>query len=79
MVDPSLYTQSNSYLSPGGIYLSVGPQPKGLSVSELCNLGKTVGSMFWPSVLGGVKAPFVLVNCSSKFLLNCALNMILCH
>ncbi|KAF9533497.1 hypothetical protein CPB83DRAFT_873547 [Crepidotus variabilis] len=61
VTDPSMYTQSDSYLSPMGFYATVGPQPKGLYLSEIWNLMKT--TLFWhlPRVLGGPKAPFKLV------------------
>jgi len=59
IVDPSIYVRSDSYLSPMGAYLSVGPQPKNLSASELFNLVKTIKAMITPRFLGGNKARFV--------------------
>ncbi|KAF8911157.1 hypothetical protein CPB84DRAFT_1842406 [Gymnopilus junonius] len=60
--NPSLYTRSDSYLSPKGAYISVGPQPKDLCPSEIWNITKTSVSMVRPKILGGNKAPFKLVS-----------------
>ncbi|KAF9566242.1 NAD(P)-binding protein [Agrocybe pediades] len=57
--DPSLYTESDAYLSPMGAFMSVGPQPKGISLSEFWNIGKTLFAMFRPRILGGNKAQFI--------------------
>jgi len=54
LADPYLYSQSNSYLSPNGAYLTVGPQPR--QFSEIWKIGKTIALSFWPAFLGGVKA-----------------------
>ena len=56
--DPSLYTHSDAYLSPKGAFISVGPQPKGMSASELWNIAKTSFAMVRPKIVGGNKAPF---------------------
>ena len=56
--DPSLYTRSDKYLSPMGAYISVGPEMKVISLSEIGNIGKTLLYMCLPRVLGGVKASF---------------------
>ena len=56
--DPSLYTWSDLYLSPQGMFVSVEPQPKGLYPSELWNITKTSLAIFWPKFLGGNKAAF---------------------
>ncbi|KDR81832.1 hypothetical protein GALMADRAFT_152645 [Galerina marginata CBS 339.88] len=59
--DPSLYTCSDSYLSPTGAFLSVGPQPKDMSLSEIYSFVKSVSAMFTPKLIGGAKARFINV------------------
>ncbi|KAF8968381.1 hypothetical protein BDZ97DRAFT_1916217 [Flammula alnicola] len=59
--DPSLYTFSDAYLSPNGAFMTVGPQPKNMSSSELLNISKSMVAMFRPKILGGNKARFINV------------------
>lgn len=56
--DPSLYTRSNSYLSPKGFFISVGPQPKNFSFSEIYHVVKTTSAMVAPAFIGAPKASF---------------------
>jgi hypothetical protein len=52
LADSSLYAQSNKYLAPGGIYVTVGPQPS--SFSDIPKMLSLVGLLLWPKYLGGV-------------------------
>ncbi|KAF9477349.1 NAD(P)-binding protein [Pholiota conissans] len=61
LVDPSLYTYSDAYLAPNGVFISSGPIPKSLSFSELWKLVKSIGAMIIPTWLGGIKRRYVLV------------------
>ncbi|KAF8162897.1 hypothetical protein B0H34DRAFT_299328 [Crassisporium funariophilum] len=61
LIDPSLYTWSEAYLAPGGAFLTTGSQPKNLSLSEMWNTVKSVGAMFRPQILGGVRRRYI--NC----------------
>ncbi|KAI0266575.1 hypothetical protein BC834DRAFT_875224 [Gloeopeniophorella convolvens] len=51
--DPSLYTLSEKYLAPNGIFISVGPQFH--SLREVGQLSRLILNIIWPRVLGGVK------------------------
>ncbi|CAA7265386.1 unnamed protein product [Cyclocybe aegerita] len=58
---PTMYTASDSYLSPQGAFLSVGVQPKDTSLPELLNVAKCFVAMFRPIFLGGNKARWINV------------------
>ncbi|TFK93483.1 NAD-P-binding protein [Polyporus arcularius HHB13444] len=58
ILDPTLFVQSPAYLAPGGVFISVGPQGKGIS---------NIASFAWkvllqPSFLGGTKRKWRLVS-----------------
>ncbi|TFY78567.1 hypothetical protein EWM64_g5447 [Hericium alpestre] len=61
LADPSLYTKSESYLAPGGIFASVGPQPHGFSGAF--HVGKLLWCSFMPALLGGVRRRWSFVLC----------------
>lgn len=54
LVDPSLYTYSEAYLAPNGIFISSGPSPHSFAISEMLKLIKTIGAMIIPPWLGGI-------------------------
>ncbi|TFK55244.1 NAD(P)-binding protein [Heliocybe sulcata] len=67
LLDPSLYTHSPAYLAPDGIFVSTGPQPKGINAKEM----KTTAKMLWeiflrPGWLGGTKRKWRLVQVKHK-------------
>ena len=53
--DPCLFTYSEKYLAPDGIFISSGPIPKTISMAEAWNVARTLCAMFVPAWLGGVK------------------------
>ncbi|KAI0063403.1 NAD(P)-binding protein [Artomyces pyxidatus] len=58
--DPSLYAQSEKYLQPGGVFVSVGPQPHG--VRELPMFGRLLFNVLFPGWMGGVSRRWTLVT-----------------
>lgn len=53
-IDLPLYTHSEAYLAPGGIFVSVVPQPSG--IGEVPSLGRYIwGALLRPRWLGGTK------------------------
>ncbi|KAI0933956.1 hypothetical protein AcW1_005634 [Taiwanofungus camphoratus] len=59
ILDPALFVHSESYLAPGGTFVSVGPQPKGFDVMGLCRFLWMV--MLRPTWLGGTKRRWKMV------------------
>ena len=58
--DPSLYAYSESYLAPGGVFTSVGPQPGvGGGITGFLRLMFTLTR---PAFLGGVKRKWTYVS-----------------
>lgn len=53
LLDTSLYTSSEAYLAPGGIFVSTGPQPKGFDIAGLSKLAWKI--FLQPRWLGGTK------------------------
>ncbi|EIW79204.1 NAD(P)-binding protein [Coniophora puteana RWD-64-598 SS2] len=69
LVDPSLYKHSESYLAPGGVYVSTGPTPDFTSwggSSGMRNMLSTVLAIARPRWLGGVKRSWKLVTVTHK-------------
>ncbi|OBZ65238.1 Zinc-type alcohol dehydrogenase-like protein C16A3.02c [Grifola frondosa] len=60
LLDPVLYTQSEAYLAPNGIFISVGPQPKGFDVTGISKLLWNV--FLQPRWLGGTKRTWKMVS-----------------
>ncbi|KAI0818932.1 hypothetical protein BC629DRAFT_1278810 [Irpex lacteus] len=59
VTEPRLYTHSDKYLAPNGIFISVGPTPHGFSgVLEALHL--VAAGLLRPRILGGVKPKFAL-------------------
>lgn len=57
---PDLYTHSNAYLAPNGVFISVGPTPN--SSKQILDSVRTVFEAFLrPSWLGGVKGQWKYV------------------
>ncbi|KAF5358032.1 hypothetical protein D9756_001938 [Leucocoprinus leucothites] len=64
--DSSLYTASEAYLAPNGIFVTTGPLPQTSSVSEFWKLFKTFGAVITPRWLGGTKRAYKLVAVTNK-------------
>lgn len=58
VIEPSLFTYSENYLAPNGIFVSSGPMPKKISLTEAWNLVKTLFAMFTPAFLGGINRKY---------------------
>lgn len=58
LLDPSLYTFSEAYLAPNGVFITTGPMPHGFTISEYWYLLRTIGAICTPRWLGGVKAKY---------------------
>ena len=57
ILDPTLFVQSEAYLAPGGVFISVGPQGKGIG-----NMAHFAWKVFLqPGFLGGTKRKWKLV------------------
>lgn len=54
-MDIPLYTHSETYLAPGGQFLSVGPQPHGAGIFHII---KFITAVTRPKFLGGTKRPW---------------------
>jgi NADPH:quinone reductase-like Zn-dependent oxidoreductase len=54
-VDSRLYSMSEAYLAPNGIFVTTGPLPQTSSASEFWKLFKTFGAVITPRWLGGTK------------------------
>ena len=54
LIDPKLYTNSPTYLAPNGVFLSVGPQPRGFQWPEISKTLQCVWEVLLrPTWLGG--------------------------
>ncbi|EGN95474.1 hypothetical protein SERLA73DRAFT_186503 [Serpula lacrymans var. lacrymans S7.3] len=66
LVNPSLYTHSEAYLAPGGVFVSTGPLPS-FSWKGISDIVSTINEVFLrPSWLGGTKRTWKLVNVVHK-------------
>lgn len=54
VIDLSLFTHSEKYLAPNGIFVSSGPMPTKISFDEAWKLAKTLLAIFTPAILGGI-------------------------
>ncbi|PCH38315.1 NAD(P)-binding protein [Wolfiporia cocos MD-104 SS10] len=64
LVDTALYTNSEAYLAPGGVFVSTGPQPKGF---DIAGIGKLLWKVFLqPKWLGGTKRTWKMVSVAEK-------------
>ncbi|KAH9484026.1 Zinc-type alcohol dehydrogenase-like protein C16A3.02c [Psilocybe cubensis] len=61
VIDPSLFTYSEKYLAPNGIFISSGPMPTKISIGEAWKLVKTLLAMFTPAVLGGINRRYSVI------------------
>ncbi|KXN82604.1 Zinc-type alcohol dehydrogenase-like protein C16A3.02c [Leucoagaricus sp. SymC.cos] len=61
-VDPSLYTQSEAYLAPNGVFVTTGPFPQTFSVSEIWKLFRTFSAIITPRWLGGTNREYKFVS-----------------
>ncbi|KAI0063404.1 NAD(P)-binding protein [Artomyces pyxidatus] len=59
VVEDSLYANSEAYLTPEGVFMSMGPLPSKLG--EIPQLGKLIFHLVWPKWLGGIKRRWTLV------------------
>ncbi|EED85578.1 predicted protein [Postia placenta Mad-698-R] len=64
LLDTSLYTSSEAYLAPGGIFVSTGPQPKGFDIAGLSRLAWKI--FLQPRWLGGTKRTWKLIQVDNK-------------
>lgn len=53
--DPSLYTHSQKYLAPNGVFMSVGPQPHGFNLATISQFVRFAGAKILPPFLTGIK------------------------
>ncbi|OCH92073.1 NAD(P)-binding protein [Obba rivulosa] len=60
LVDPALYTHSEAYLAPDGVFVSMGPQPKGFDIVGIAKLAW--GVFMKPTWLGGTKRKFMIMS-----------------
>ncbi|RPD55791.1 NAD(P)-binding protein, partial [Lentinus tigrinus ALCF2SS1-6] len=58
IMDPTLFVKSPAYLAPGGVFISVGPQGKG--IGNIANFAWKI--LLQPSFLGGTKRKWKLVS-----------------
>ncbi|KAF9452297.1 NAD(P)-binding protein [Macrolepiota fuliginosa MF-IS2] len=56
--DSSLYTSSEAYLAPNGIFVTTGPLPQNSSMLEIWKLVKSLGVLIIPRWLGGTKRTY---------------------
>ncbi|KAH9841922.1 uncharacterized protein C8Q71DRAFT_700158 [Rhodofomes roseus] len=64
LMDTSLYVHSEAYIAPGGIFISVGPQPKGFDVVGLAKLAWKM--YLQPRFLGGTKRSWKVLQVRPK-------------
>ncbi|KAJ3530617.1 hypothetical protein NMY22_g8500 [Coprinellus aureogranulatus] len=64
--DPSLYTHSQKYLAPNGIFISVGPQPNKYNLTALSQFLRLAGAKIFPSLLTGIKPSYKIVIADPK-------------
>lgn len=64
--DPSLYTSSEAYLAPNGIFVTTGPLPQNSSAAEIWNVVRTLGSAITPWWLGGIRRSYRIVSVVNK-------------
>ncbi|EMD32979.1 hypothetical protein CERSUDRAFT_118408 [Gelatoporia subvermispora B] len=62
LIDTALYTHSEAYLVTGGVFVSVGPQPKGFDVPAISKFGWNV--FIKPAWLCGTKHRFEILSVS---------------
>ncbi|GJE86887.1 NAD(P)-dependent alcohol dehydrogenase [Phanerochaete sordida] len=62
--DPLVYTRSEAYLAPGGVFLSVGPQP-GVG-GGFGGFARLMVALMTPKVLGGTKAQWKLISVDDR-------------
>ncbi|THH17437.1 hypothetical protein EW146_g3376 [Bondarzewia mesenterica] len=60
LADDSLYAKSETYLAPGGVFISVGPQPTGWV--DVPKLMKLMFHLIQPDWLGGIKRRWIWVS-----------------
>jgi NADPH:quinone reductase-like Zn-dependent oxidoreductase len=65
LIEPALYTQSPTYLAPGGVFVSTGPMPS-LSWYGMSNLMLYVKAIITPTWIGGTPRPWKLVQVENK-------------
>lgn len=58
LVSPALYTYSESYLAPNGVFVTVGQSNFTTLASSLWNILKTIGAISTPTFLGGTKRKY---------------------
>jgi len=66
LLDPSLYTRSEAYLAPNGIFVSSAPVPQKGWGAELWNVFRTIGAIITPRLLGGTKRKYAIVMLKNK-------------
>ncbi|KAI0063402.1 NAD(P)-binding protein [Artomyces pyxidatus] len=58
--DPALYNHSCDYLAPGGVFVSVGPQPQGLA--DVPKFTRLLVDIATPKWLGGVRGKWTVIS-----------------
>lgn len=66
-VDPGLYTFSEAYLAPGGVFITTDPSPQKASISQIWMLLKTITAAITPRWLGGIKREYRCVQSLSSY------------
>ncbi|KAF8644811.1 hypothetical protein AX16_008268 [Volvariella volvacea WC 439] len=61
LIDPALFTHSPAYLAPGGVFITSGPMPHGMSAKQLWLTTKTAAAAYWPRFLGGIPRAYHIV------------------
>ncbi|XP_006458527.1 hypothetical protein AGABI2DRAFT_190805 [Agaricus bisporus var. bisporus H97] len=61
-VDPGLYTFSEAYLAPGGVFITTDPSPQKASISQIWMLLKTITAAITPRWLGGIKREYRVIS-----------------
>ncbi|TFK42999.1 hypothetical protein BDQ12DRAFT_710172 [Crucibulum laeve] len=61
LINPSLYTSSEAYLAPNGVFMSTGPLPQKGWIAEFGDFIRTVTAILRPKFLGGTKRRYSVV------------------
>jgi NADPH:quinone reductase-like Zn-dependent oxidoreductase len=56
--DPTLYTLSEAYLAPSGVFVTTNPFPQNASISQIWMFLKTIAAAVTPRWLGGTKRQY---------------------
>ncbi|KAF8884016.1 hypothetical protein BD779DRAFT_1674317 [Infundibulicybe gibba] len=63
LIDPVLFTSSSAYLAPGGVFISVGPQPRSFAWHDMSNTMRFITQVLLrPTWLGGLNRKWTYVH-----------------